>query len=210
MTNRSDDSVIDLAARQRSRSDASVRRAVNDRLGSFLEIDADANPDTHADTDTDDTDDSFRRLREIDTAAETRLQPIVDPNAGRYWWRVLLAAVSVVVAAIAVPMIVAANPLPNGLGATTSQHLTRDGAIGVFAAAAGLLTAWRPRWAASMRAVSVLIIALQIVGALVDSRDDDVTFVFESIHLAKLVIATLIFFGASRRQFVGPPHNNKK
>ncbi len=140
-----------------------------------------------------------------DDHPDDQLVAVREPNQYRYAWRILLAMVCVLVAAISIPMIIAINPFPSAIGAASNEHLTRDGALGLITATAGALTAWRPRWAAAMTCCCVAVLALQLVGGLHDGHDDDVTLRFEAIHVAVLVIAALVAFGALRRQYVPAP-----
>ena len=141
----------------------------------------------------------------LDADSDGELVVVRDRNQERRVWRVLLAIVSVAVAVVSIPMIVAINPFGSTVGAVSSEHLTRDGALGLIAATAGMLTAWRPRWAAAMTGCCAVVLGLQLVGGVHDAHDDGVTIRFEAIHVAVLAIAVLVAFGARRRQYVPPP-----
>lgn len=92
---------------------------------------------------------------------------------------------------LAIPWVFGASLLPHEHVA--ASHLTRDGALGLVIAAAGLVTAWRPRYAYSMVVIGVVVLALQIVGGVVDERENLVSATFELAHLPVVVIVAGLF-----------------
>jgi hypothetical protein len=144
-------------------------------------------------------------LNNIADEDEDELVAVRDPNERRFGWRVTLGIVCALVAGVSIPMMVAVNPFSSVIGTASNEHLTRDGALGLLAATAGALTAWRPRWAAAMTGCCVAVLGLQLVGGVHDGHDNGVTVRFEAIHVAVLVIAGLVAFGERRRQYVPVP-----
>lgn len=120
--------------------------------------------------------------------------------------RVALGAVACVQAAVAIPWLVGANPLGFLAHHVASDHLTRDGAIGVIVGVAGLTTALRPRHAFAMLVMAVAAIGMQMASFAVDENHDHVPPLFEVSHALVPVILALIVGCALRREVpVAPP-----
>ncbi len=134
----------------------------------------------------------------LDALADHTLQRLDDLRPARSpVLRGVLAAVAVIQLVLSVPWLVGSNPWSSVLGDVPSSHLTRDGAIGVAAATAGLLTAWRTRYALAMLAVAGVSLAMQVLGGAVDSA---VASDFEVVHAIALLIVVLVFAVAMRRE----------
>lgn len=107
-----------------------------------------------------------------------------------------LGVVSVIQLVLSVPWLVGSNPWTAFLGQVPDSHLTRDGAIGVVTATAGLVTVWRSRYAFAMLAIAAVGLVMQVLGGAVDA---DVGTSFEAVHVVALVIAVLVLTIAARR-----------
>lgn len=111
--------------------------------------------------------------------------------------RVLLAIASLIQAAIAIPWLTGSNLFHIVDGTVSSDHLTRDGALGVAVALLGGLAAWRPRWSAPLCGTSFVLVAIQtIVGAL-DKSEGKVGLDFEMTHLLAFAIVGLLTASAA-------------
>jgi len=104
--------------------------------------------------------------------------------------RVAVAVLSVVQAVMVIPWIVGRDPW-NLLDTMTEEHLTRDGALGLAVAAAGVLTVWRWRWAVPCFAIASVATIAQAVAAAVD---DDLAggASTELVHIPSVVLTCLI------------------
>jgi hypothetical protein len=104
--------------------------------------------------------------------------------------RVLLAVVAAVQVTMALPWLFGADPTGTA-GGTMSEHLTRDGAIGVAVGVAGLFAARRPTHARVVAASCTAPIVVQIVTGVADGVGDRVQDRFELVHLAVVAIVVL-------------------
>lgn len=117
--------------------------------------------------------------------------------------RAALGVVSVIQLVLSIPWLLGANPWTALLGRMPDSHLTRDGAIGVVTATAGLVTVWRTRYALAMLAIAAVGLVMQVLGGAVDA---DVGTSFEAVHVVALIIAVLVLTIAARRDRApGPP-----
>lgn len=126
--------------------------------------------------------------RVLDRMAPVRVGP---PR----WIRALLAIASTAQLAIALPWLVGTDPL-GLLGEADTSHMTRDGAFGVAIGVAGLVTAWRHRYAIAAAILSVSILLIQFGTGLIDGHADRVAMWVEVSHLPMIVITGLILVAA--------------
>lgn len=107
------------------------------------------------------------------------------------WLRIVLAVAALAQIGGAVPWLVGTDPL-GLLGDATASHLTRDGAFGVVIGLAGLITAWRPRFAVSAAIFSGAVVVLQLTTGLIDGHFHRVALWVEAVHLSTLLITGLV------------------
>ena len=119
--------------------------------------------------------------------------------------RILLAVAALVQATIAGPWLIGLNPLSSLLGRATPEHLTRDGALGMVIAVAGVVTVWRARYSFAMLGLCGAVVLMQTLGTLVDGHDGDVGVSFEKVHAIALAIVGLVVLTAMRRERVPGP-----
>lgn len=121
------------------------------------------------------------------------------------WLRWVLAIVASVQLLVALPWLVGADPL-GLMGDATASHLTRDGALGLAIATAGLVTAWRPRYAVAATLVALALFVAQVITAVIDGHQDRVSLLVEAVHVSTLMVTALVAF-ASRpaRPLSGAP-----
>lgn len=127
--------------------------------------------------------------------------------APRPWIRVALGALSMLELCLALPWMVGLNPLALLDENVGAEHLTRDGAIGLFVGAAGLLAALRPRYAVPAVVVATIGVFTQVIAGAVDEQAHHVAGWFELLHL--LTLGILLFtalIAGSRATGPGPPH----
>ncbi len=105
--------------------------------------------------------------------------------------RAVLLIVSFGQLVLALPWMVGADPLGIMEDASTA-HLTRDGALGLAVAIAGLLTAWRPRYAVAAALVSVAALVAQIATAVIDDHFRRVSLLVEGVHSFTVLITVLV------------------
>ncbi len=98
---------------------------------------------------------------------------------------------SVVHLALALPWLIGTDPL-GLLGTASASHLTRDGALGLVTAVAGLLTAWRPRYALAAVLVSGTALTAQIATALIDEHYRRVSLLAEGVHAITVIVTILV------------------
>ncbi len=106
--------------------------------------------------------------------------------------RILLAVVAGAQLLISIPWLFGINPLGDLGQHVDVSHLTRDGALGLATAIAGLLTAWRPRYAVPAVALSAVALLAQFAMALVDDHAHRVNMAFEGIHLVTVAVTALV------------------
>ena len=106
--------------------------------------------------------------------------------------RTILAIVAGAQLLISIPWLFGVNPLGDLGDHVDVSHLTRDGALGLATAIAGLLTAWRPRYAVPAVAVSATALVAQVAMALVDDHAHRVNLAFEGIHLVTVAVTALV------------------
>jgi len=104
--------------------------------------------------------------------------------------RVLLAVVAAVQVLVALPWLFGADPT-GAAGGTMSEHLTRDGAIGVAVGVAGLFAARRPDHARVVAGLCTAPIVVQVVTGVADGVGDRVYDRFELVHLTVAAIVVL-------------------
>lgn len=122
--------------------------------------------------------------------------------------RIALGVGSMLQATIAGPWLLGANPFRALLGNASPEHLTRDGAIGFIIAVAGLVTAWRARYAFAMLGLCGAVVVMQALGGLVDDRHGNVAVSFEKVHALALLIVGLIVVVALHRERVPGPKSH--
>ena len=120
------------------------------------------------------------------------------------WVRALLATVAFAQLLIALPWLVGIDPL-SSLGNTDEAHLTRDGAFGIAIATAGLITAWRHRYAIAAAILSGALLLLQTGTAMIDGQSDRVAWLVEAAHVPVLVIVGLIIYSARPERAMSRP-----
>jgi hypothetical protein len=120
--------------------------------------------------------------------------------------RIALGVIAAVQCAIAVPWLFGVNPLGFMADHVASEHLTRDGAIGVVVGVAGLTTALVTRHGLAMLVMGAAAIGMQLLSFAIDEDHDRVHPLFELSHLLVPVILALIAVFALRRPSpVDPP-----
>ena len=85
------------------------------------------------------------------------------------------------------------------------EHLTRDGSLGPFIGAAGLLAAVRPRYAVPAVIVVALGVFIQVVASALDQSHEHVSAGFELLHLLTLAILGLTAAIAGSRAVTPTP-----
>lgn len=118
------------------------------------------------------------------------------------WLRLLLAVVAAAQVVIAIPWLVGADPA-GLLGEADASHMTRDGAFGLAIGLAGLVTAWRHRYAIAAGILSVSILAVQFGTGLIDGHADRVRMWVEVSHLPMTLITALILLAARPERSLG-------
>ncbi len=117
--------------------------------------------------------------------------------------RVLLASISVIQLLVALPWLFAVNPFATLDNQVGDAHLTRDGAIALLVAAAGLLVAIRPRYATPAAVVAAVGVLAQFVTGTLDEYNADVDVWFEIFHLLTISILVITAIIAGTR-IAGP------
>src|SRR5579871_1363257 len=123
----------------------------------------------------------------VDTLGELKVRHLEPARTLRL--ALLVCAVSQLV--LAIPWLFGRSLLPDADVAVS--HLTRDGAFGLVVAALGLVTVWRPRYAASTAVIGFVVLVLQIVAGIADRDANAVTDSFEAVHLLVIAIVVLLF-----------------
>lgn len=115
--------------------------------------------------------------------------------------RVLVAVLAVIQFAAVIPWLIGADPFVL-LGNSTSAHRTRDGALGLAVAAAGLLAAWRPHWARPSFALASIAVIAQTAAGVFDTAI--IAGSNELIHLPSIVLTCLTGALAIRLSSLAP------
>jgi hypothetical protein len=102
-----------------------------------------------------------------------------------------LIAFSALQLAIALPWLFGHNPI-GIVGHAASDHLVRDGAIGVVIAIAGLIGSYDPTRARTLCLISAAALVLQLSAGLLDEHEHHVSFDFELTHLLAIAIVVLL------------------
>jgi hypothetical protein len=102
-----------------------------------------------------------------------------------------LLALSVLQLVIALPWLFGHN-LVGLVGHASSDHLVRDGAIGVVIAIAGLIACYDATRARTLCLVCVAALVLQLSAGLLDEHERHVSFDFELTHLLAIAIVILL------------------
>lgn len=124
--------------------------------------------------------------------------------APRAWIRSCLAALAAVQLVLALAWLVGVTPLLGG--DIQPEHLTRDGSLGLFIGAAGMLAAVRPRYAVPAVIVVALGVFIQVVAGALDESHEHVNAWFELLHLLTLAILGLTAaIAGSRAATPAPP-----
>ena len=130
------------------------------------------------------------------------------------WLIVTISLLAVVQLVVVLPWLVGRDPW--GLLSDSSlAHTTRDGALGLVIAAAGLLTAWSRRWALPSFLVASLALVAQSVAGLFDASEQVAEAaagagtstgiaIGEIIHVPSIVLTCLIGLAAVPLAAFGP------
>ena len=119
--------------------------------------------------------------------------------------RAALGALAVVQAGLGLPWLFGLNPLG---GAVDESHLTRDGALGLVAAAAGLLAARQPRTARPLFIVCLAVQVMHLLAGISDRTGNQVGGPFEIVHVltaAVTLFVGLVAFWPQLRPVAGEP-----
>lgn len=146
--------------------------------------------------------------------ADMAVDPVADEVLARLrralprpsWWIIgPLLVLSVIQAVAVLPWLVGRDPWQL-LSSTTDGHITRDGALGLVVAVAGLLAAWRPRWALPAFMLATLAVVAQAVTGLFDAAETDPgpSLAGELVHIPSILIACLIGLAAVPFRAFGP------
>ncbi len=123
--------------------------------------------------------------------------------APRRWLRAALATISALQVLLAVAWLVGVTPLLDR--DIQPEHLTRDGTLGLFVGAAGLLAAVRPRYAVPSVVVVALGVFIQAVAGALDQSHSHTSAAFELLHLLTLGILGLTAAVAGSRATAPSP-----
>lgn len=122
-----------------------------------------------------------------------RLEPAI--SGPPVWLRVVLVVVSVGQLALSVPWLIGSDPI-GLMGDASASHLTRDGALGLALASAGLCTAWRPRYAVAATLIALAALVTQVATAVVDDHFRRISLFVETIHGLTVIITALVAWAA--------------
>lgn len=125
--------------------------------------------------------------------------------APRRWLRAALAGLCVLQLLLALAWMVGITPLLDS--DIQPEHLTRDGTLGLFVGAAGLLAAVRPRYAVPAVVVVALGVFLQVVAGALDQSHSHTNAAFELLHLLTLAILGLTAAVAGSRAAAPTPND---
>lgn len=143
--------------------------------------------------------DGSNALAERALAAVDRVRPASSSPR-----RLGLALVATAQLCLALPWLFGNNPYENLTGHAPAEHLTRDGALGVAVAVAGLLTAFRPRFWPGMVGVAAAAGASQLAAGLLEGHSEHTHLRFEAFHLLGVVIVALVAYAGRPRRPAGP------
>jgi len=112
------------------------------------------------------------------------------------WLLLIVIVLALIQLVVVLPWLVGRDPL-GLLSSSGVGHLTRDGGLGLVVAVAGLLAAWRPRWALPMFLLASLALVAQAVAGLFDSaangvEDGSAVPTSELIHVPSVILTCLI------------------
>ncbi|MEZ5412477.1 MAG: hypothetical protein R2761_30865 [Acidimicrobiales bacterium] len=116
--------------------------------------------------------------------------------------RGLVAVLAVAQLAVVLPWLVDADPF-GLLGSSTSSHLTRDGALGLAVAVAGLMAAWRPRWAVPCFLLASAALVAQALSGLFDPASAGAGGT-ELVHVPSVILTCLVGLSGIRLTPLGP------
>ncbi len=104
-----------------------------------------------------------------------------------------MLVLSLIQATVVLPWLVGRDPWQL-LSSTTDGHITRDGALGLVVAVAGLLVAWRSRWALPAFLMATLAVVAQAATGVFDAAEADPgpSLAGELVHIPSILIACLI------------------
>jgi hypothetical protein len=120
--------------------------------------------------------------------------------------RTALGVLAVLQCALALPWLFGINPVAFLSHNVASEHLTRDGAIGMIVGVAGLTAALRTRHALAMLVTGAAAISMQVLTFAIDENRDRVHPLFELSHVLVPIILGLIAVIALRRSApIDPP-----
>ena len=153
--------------------------------------------------------------------ADSRLGEVLAEAADDRAWaedvlessrRPLGPAVGLAIAAAAQTVLGAAwllgrNPTAPLLGRPSGEHLARDGALGLLLAGMAVTCLARPRWASALSPLCLLIVAVHLVGGLLDRHEGRVAWHFEAVHGIGLLIVGIIVLMGYRYRRNGPYSN---
>jgi hypothetical protein len=128
-------------------------------------------------------DDPDASRRVLDTLARRR-------STGSTVVRGALVVLAVAQFTVACPWLFGASLVPDQHVAL--DHLTRDGALDLVVATAGLLVVWRSRYAIAAALVGAIVFAAQFATGLVDQHDRHVNAAFELTHLLAVGVLALV------------------
>jgi hypothetical protein len=124
--------------------------------------------------------------------------------------RTVLGLLSALQCALALPWLFDLNPLAFLAQDVASEHLTRDGAIGVIVGVAGLTTAVRTRHALAMLVTGSAAIGMQVLTFAIDENHDRVHPLFELSHaLVPIILALIAVFTVRRATPIRPPTRDR-
>jgi hypothetical protein len=119
-----------------------------------------------------------------------------------------LLILSLLQLAVALPWLFGHNPI-SVVGHAASDHLVRDGAIGVVIAIAGLIATYDPARARTLFLISTAALAVQLTAGLIDEHERHVSFDFELTHLLAITIVALLGLIARRAPY-GPARPQRR
>ena len=118
------------------------------------------------------------------------------------WLTLTLGTVSVAHMILILPWLVGSDPL-GLLASEVEAHVTRDGALSLVTAAAGLITALIPRWGGPALAIATVALAAQFIASLFESGAHR-HLIGEPVHLPSIMIGVGIYLVNRRPKPMGP------